>query len=169
MDDARILTAGPPQPRTGFYFGWRIVLAMFLATMMIYGNTLFGFIILTDPLAREFGWSSAATGSLVSAMWLIAPLALAIAPAIHRFGAFTILIGGLLLQVVCLALVGSIDSFWPANRLTATALCCLAAWNLGCNSKRKNEYHESRYSGADAIQYLYCSGFAGWTYCQPRT
>jgi len=112
MDDARILTAGPPQPRTGFYFGWRIVLAMFLATMMIYGNTLFGFIILTDPLAREFGWSSAATGSLVSAMWLIAPLALVIAPAIHRFGAFTILIGGLLLQVVCLALVGSIDSFW---------------------------------------------------------
>lgn len=80
--------------------------------MMIYGNTLFGFIILTDPLAREFGWSSAATGSLVSAMWLIAPLALVIAPAIHRFGAFTILIGGLLLQVVCLALVGSIDSFW---------------------------------------------------------
>ena len=112
MDDARILTAGPPRPRTGFYFGWRTVLAMFLATMMIYGNTLFGFIILTDPLAGEFGWSSAATGSLVSAMWLTAPLALVIAPAIHRFGAFAILISGLLLQVACLALVGSIDSFW---------------------------------------------------------
>lgn len=112
MDDARILTAGPPKPRPGFYFGWRVVLAMFLATMITYGNTLYGFIILTDPLAKEFGWSSAATGSLVSAMWLTAPLALVIAPAIHRFGAFAILVGGLLLQAVCLALVGHIDSFW---------------------------------------------------------
>ncbi len=112
MNDARMSMAEPQQTRAGIYFGWRIVLAMFLATMMIYGTTLFGFIILTDPLAKEFGWSSAATGSLVSAMWLTAPLALVIAPAIHRFGAFTILIGGLLLQVACLALLGQIDSFW---------------------------------------------------------
>ncbi len=111
MDDARILTAEPSKSRQGYYFGWRVVLAMFLVTMMTYGNTLYGFIILTDPLAKEFGWSSAATGSLVSAMWLTAPLALVIAPAIHRYGAFAMLIGGLLLQAACLTLVGHIDSF----------------------------------------------------------
>lgn len=111
MDDARKLTTGPLRSRQGFYFGWRVVLAMFLVTTMTYGNTLYGFIILTDPLAKEFGWSSAATGSLVSAMWLTAPLALLIAPAIHRYGDFAMLIGGLLLQAVCLALVGHIDSF----------------------------------------------------------
>lgn len=111
MDEARILTAEPRKQQPGFYFGWRVVLAMFLATTMIYGNTLYGFIILTDPLAREFGWSSAATGSLVSAMWLTAPLALVIAPAIHRFGALAMLIVGLLLQAACLGLVGHIDSF----------------------------------------------------------
>lgn len=112
MDDARTLTAGLRKPQPNFYFGWRVVLAMFLATMMIYGSTLYGFIILTDPLAKEFGWSSTATGSLVSAMWLTAPLALVIAPAIHRFGAFTTLMAGLLLQAACLALIGHIDSFW---------------------------------------------------------
>lgn len=112
MDEVQILNAGPQRPRRGFYFGWRVVLAMFLATTMVYGNTLFGFIILTDPLTKEFGWSSAATGSLVSAMWLTAPLALVVAPAISRFGAFTTLIAGLLLQAVCLALVGQIDSFF---------------------------------------------------------
>lgn len=99
-------------PRYGFYFGWRVVFAMMLATATVYGTLIFSFIILGGPLARQYGWSSAETGSLVSAMWIVAPVALFVAPFIQRFGALRILMLGLGLQAVSFAMLGLIDNFW---------------------------------------------------------
>lgn len=95
-----------------FYFGWRIVLAMFLVTTTVYGNTVFGFIILGGPLAEQFGWSATTTGTLVSALWLVAPLALFVAPVIERLGPKRLIIFGLVLQCLCLAALGHISEFW---------------------------------------------------------
>lgn len=106
-----IPSAAAALPEKGLYFGWRVVFAMFLATTMVYGNTFYGFIILTEPLAQEFRWSATQTGSLVSAMWMVAPLALVVAPVILRFGALPMVIFGLTLQALTLALLGQVDSF----------------------------------------------------------
>lgn len=99
-------SAGP------LYFGWRIVAAMFLVTTMVIGNTLYAFIILAAPMAERFGWSAVQTGSLVSALWVAAPLALFVAPVIKRVGAIRILFFGLILQAVALAAVSQITEFW---------------------------------------------------------
>ena len=95
-----------------FYFGWRIVFAMFLVTTTVYGNTVFGFIVLSGPLAEQFGWSATTTGTLVSAPWLIAPLALFVAPVIERLDPKRLIIFGLILQCLCLAAFGHISEFW---------------------------------------------------------
>lgn len=98
--------------RKGLYFGWRIVAAMTLTTATVYGTLFFSFIMLGAPLAKQFGWSSAETGSLVSAMWVIAPLALFVAPVIERLGAFRVIMLGLALQAATFACLGLIESFW---------------------------------------------------------
>lgn len=104
------MTSAPRQ--AGIYFGWRIVFAMMLTTATVYGTLIFSLIILGAPLARQFGWNAAETGSLVSAMWLVAPLALFMAPLIQRFGALRIIFLGLALQTICFAMLGLIESFW---------------------------------------------------------
>lgn len=105
-------SARPGAAAQPFYFGWRIVFAMFLVTTTVYGNTVFGFIILSGPLAQQFGWSATTTGTLVSALWLIAPLALFVAPVIERLGPKRLIIFGLVLQCLCLAALGHIGEFW---------------------------------------------------------
>lgn len=108
--DSPIAVADSPMPR--IYFGWRIVAAMLLTTAIVYGTLFFSFIILGAPLARQFGWSSAETGSLVSAMWVVAPLALFAAPVIQRFGPLRVIMIGLGVQAATFACLGLIESFW---------------------------------------------------------
>jgi hypothetical protein len=51
----------------GLYHGWKVVIALFLAGMMVYGCGLYSFTLFITPLTAEFGWSRAATSGLVSA------------------------------------------------------------------------------------------------------
>jgi len=93
------------------YFGWRVVLALFLCTFALFGVSIYSFIIFTAPMAREFGWSAGQSGALVSAMWLIAPLALLAGPATRRVPAWGLVIGGLCIQATALLILGRISSF----------------------------------------------------------
>ena len=68
------MTAETLIERRGIYHGWKVVAALFLTGMMVYGCGLYSFTLFVTPLTEEFGWSRAATSGLVSIYWLAAPL-----------------------------------------------------------------------------------------------
>lgn len=94
--------AAPP----GLYHGWKVVIALFLAGMMVYGCGLYSFTLFITPLTQEFGWSRAATSGLVSVFWLSAPLTLAGDPIIRRFGGFRMIAAGVVIAAVALIAIG---------------------------------------------------------------
>jgi MFS family permease len=78
---------------------------------MVYGGGLYCFVLLVPPLTEEFHWSRAATGGLVTAFWLSAPLILLGGSAIKRFGATRLLITGIVVEAICLALLSTVSTF----------------------------------------------------------
>jgi predicted MFS family arabinose efflux permease len=94
------------------YFGWRVVLALMLCSFVLMGVCIYSFIVLLDALSKDFGWSALQTGSLVSAMWLVAPLALLSAPVIQRLGPWRVLMIGLCIQAAAFLLLGYVGYFW---------------------------------------------------------
>lgn len=88
------------------YYGWRVVAALFVVGMMVYGGGLYAFTLFIPPLTAEFGWSRAATGGLVSIFWLAAPLTLAGSYFNNRLGAFRLVSAGVILEGVCMILIG---------------------------------------------------------------
>ncbi len=84
--------------RMPMFHGHKVLAALFLAGFMVYGGRLYCFVLLVPPLTQEFHWSRAATGGLVTAFWLSAPLILLGGSAIRRFGATRLLIAGIVLE-----------------------------------------------------------------------
>jgi MFS family permease len=87
--------------------------------MIVYGVGLYGFTLLIPPLTRQFGWSRAATGGLVSVFWMTAPLSLAGGYLNKRFGAARLITFGILLEGICLILVGLVSSLWQMYAIRA--------------------------------------------------
>lgn len=97
-------------PPARIYFGWRIVLALFLCTLALFGVSIYSFIVLAHPLGAEYGWSATQTGAAVSAMWFAAPMALLSGPLIRRFNPWHIIFAGLLMQAAGFAMLPFISS-----------------------------------------------------------
>ena len=93
------------------YHGRKVLAALFMAGFMVYGGGLYCFVLLVPPLIDEFHWSHAATGGLVTAFWLSAPLILLGGAAIKRFGATRLLIAGVLIEAACVALLSTVSTF----------------------------------------------------------
>lgn len=112
MNESESLRAAP---RARIYFGWRIVLALFLCTLALFGVSIYSFIVLAHPLGIEYGWSATQTGAAISAMWFAAPMALLSGPLIRRFNPWHIIFAGLLMQAAgfaMLPLITSIESLY---------------------------------------------------------
>jgi MFS family permease len=82
--------------------GWWIVAALFLSGVMVLGGGLYSFILFVPVLTTEFHWSRAATGGLVSAFWLTAPVALFGGVFLKRFGPRKLLVTGVLIEALCI-------------------------------------------------------------------
>lgn len=140
------------------YHGWKVVGALFVVGMMVYGCGLYSFTLFIEPLTQEFGWSRAATSGLVSVYWLAAPLALAGGPAIRRIGGFRLIAGGVIVAAVATLLLGFCNSLpllfllrfamgvgkvmmasgvtlltahWFTKRFGMALACCYAGWHFG--------------------------------------
>jgi MFS family permease len=113
VSELKAKNTAPPKA-AGVYFGWRIVAALFVCTTSLIGMAMYGFIVFTGPLAQDFGWTAAQSGTLVSAMWLVGPLALMAAPVIERVGAWRLVAVGMLLQACALGMLGAglVSEFW---------------------------------------------------------
>lgn len=110
MDPSSELPTASPS-RWKPYRGWRVVGALALAEFALFGVAFFAFIIFTSSLAQEFGWSGAQTGSLVSALWVAAPLTLFCGPLIERIGPWRLVIGGLCLEAACFVALSFINQY----------------------------------------------------------
>jgi len=93
------------------YHGRKVLAALFMAGFMVYGGGLYCFVLLVPPLTEEFHWSRAATGGLVTAFWLSAPLILLGGAAIKRFGAMRLLMAGIVIEAACLAMLSTVSTF----------------------------------------------------------
>lgn len=98
--------------KRGMYFGWKVAAALFLCTFAVFGVSVYSFIVLTQPLAAQFGWSFAQTGSLVSAMWLVAPLAFLSGPVAKLAKPWRLVMFGLLIEAVVLIAMIFVTEFW---------------------------------------------------------
>jgi MFS family permease len=152
-----------PDGRLG-YARWAVVFGMFLVTSTVVGVALYGFIIVAQAMAIERGWTSTQAGSLVSAMWLSAPLALVFGPISKRFGAWKFLIGGLLLEAVAFLLLGSAEAFWQVYLLRvamgAAKVCCIVTIPVIISA-----WFEERFSLAIAL--AWCGGAFGGMVAAP--
>lgn len=100
-----------------YHFGWNLVAVLFLCTASLMGTSIYGFILIADSMARSHGWSEMAAGGLVSAMWLVAPLALFSAPVIDRYGPWRLIVAGLLLLALAFAGLAAASEFWRVYAL----------------------------------------------------
>ena len=101
--------------------GWRVVLALAFGGFTLYGAGLYSFILFVTPLSNEFHWSRAATGGLVSAFWLTAPLALFAQPLIRRFGSRRLAVAGVVVEALSLMLLFTATQLWHMYLLRALA------------------------------------------------
>lgn len=108
-------------PHRALFPGWQVVGALFVVGFMLYGGGLWSFILFVPPLAKEFHWSTAGTGGLVSAFYLSAPLSLWAEPIIRRFGEKRLIIAGILIEAVSLMLLLLASTLWQMYLLRALA------------------------------------------------
>jgi MFS family permease len=96
----RSLRAGP------FFYGWAIVVALGVTTILSYGTNQYLFGLLVEPVSRELGWSKASIGLAYSGVVLFTGLAgLGLGHAADRFGARLLLSCGSLVTGVSLLLI----------------------------------------------------------------
>jgi MFS family permease len=104
---------------SGIYHGWWVVAALFLSGFMLFGGGLYSFILMVPVIGNEFHWSRAASGGIVSAFWLTAPVALVGGLLLRQFGTRSLLIAGVLIEAVCLAAFALTSTFSAMYALRA--------------------------------------------------
>jgi MFS family permease len=96
-------------PRRPLFYGWVIVVALGVTTIISYGTTQYLFGLLIDPIAREFGWSRAATGAAYSGTVLVSGFAgLGLGFALDRLGARALMSLGSIVSGVSLLLLAHV-------------------------------------------------------------
>lgn len=95
---------------TGLYYGWKVLAALFLAGFFVYGGGLYCFVLFVTPLTEEFGWSRAATGGIVSAFWMSAPLLVVGGLAMRRFGVTRLLVIGIVVEALCVLMLATVST-----------------------------------------------------------
>lgn len=102
------------------YYGWVLVVALGITTVVSYGTTQYFFGVLLVPVQRETGWSRAAISGAFSLGWVVSGLlGVPIGALVDRRGARALMAGGSALAAVCLFLLSRVDSLWQFYLLWA--------------------------------------------------
>jgi MFS family permease len=112
-----------------FFYGWTIVVALGVTTIISYGTNQYLFGLLVDPVSRELGWDTASIGLAYSGVVLVSGLGgLALGRVLDRLGARLLLSLGSLLTGVALLLLSRVhslavfDVLWTAGIGLGSAL-----------------------------------------------
>ncbi len=118
-------------PRRVFY-GWRIVVALGVTTIVSYGTSQYLFGLLVDPVSRELRMDKASIGLAYSGVVLVGGFAgLILGPALDRFGARVLLAAGSLLSGVSLLAIAR----------THTPLAFTLLWTFGIGTGTALTYY----------------------------
>lgn len=99
----------PKKPR--IFYGWWMVLAGFLCTLVTSGCGVYGFSLFVTPLEADFGWNRAAIATAFTFYMLIAGVtAPAIGRMMHRFGAQKVIAAGAALSGLSFLLLNHVTS-----------------------------------------------------------
>lgn len=110
-------TAGRP------YYGWALVWALGITTVVSYGTTQYLFGVLVVPVEHDLGWSRAALSGAYSLGFAVAGLlGVPIGRLVDRHGARWLMTGGSLVGAAALALLSRVDQQWQFYALWAGAL-----------------------------------------------
>ncbi len=119
----------PGTRRKSIFFGWMIVGALGLTTIVSYGTTSYAFGVLLAPVAEDQGWSRAAlSGAYALSILVAGVLGIPIGRLVDRFGARLLMsagsaIGGIVLVGLSRAHgVEEFDLLWGIGLGVATAL-----------------------------------------------
>jgi MFS family permease len=111
------------------FYGWSIVVALGVTTILSYGTNQYLFGLLVDPVARELGWDRASIALAYSGVVLVSGLAgLALGPVVDRAGArFLLATGSLINGLALLALarvhgLAAFDLLWTLGIGLGSAL-----------------------------------------------
>ena len=111
------------------YYGWIIVIALGVTTIVSYGTSQYLFGLLVDPVSREMGWSRAGIGAAYSGTVLVSGFAgLGLGFALDRLGARVLMSLGSLVTGVSLLLLAhartlpQFDLLWTAGMGLGAAL-----------------------------------------------
>jgi MFS family permease len=112
-----------------FFYGWTIVVALGVTTIISYGTNQYLFGLLVDPISRELGWDTASIGLAYSGVVLVSGLGgLALGRVLDRLGARPLLSLGSLVTGVALLLLARVhslavfDVLWTAGIGLGSAL-----------------------------------------------
>jgi sugar phosphate permease len=96
-----------------FYYGWWVVIAAAIITLIASEAPIYCFSALVDPLEEEFGWSRAAIGAGPSIAALIAGLAMPVAGyLVDRVGARPLLVAGVMLIGGGFVAISRVEALW---------------------------------------------------------
>jgi len=85
------------------FYGWTIVVALGVTTILSYGTNQYLFGLLVEPLSREFGWDKTSIALAYSGVVLVSGLAgLGLGPIVDRLGARLLLAAGSLINGLAL-------------------------------------------------------------------
>ncbi len=95
------------------YYGWRIVAALGLTTIVSYGTSQYLFGLLVEPMISDFGWSHAAIGGAYSGTVLVSGVAgLYLGVLLDRYGARRLMATGSLVGGITLLLLAHVHTLW---------------------------------------------------------
>jgi MFS family permease len=84
--------------RQGLFYGWWVLATLFLSGLIVFGGGVYSFILMVPVLTREFHWSRAVSGGLVSTFWIVSPVALLGSVFIKRYGIRRVLAVGVVIE-----------------------------------------------------------------------
>jgi MFS family permease len=106
--------------RRPVYFGWVIVVALGITTIVSYGTTQYFFGVLVVPVQQETGWSRATISGAFSLGFVVAGvLGVPIGTVVDRRGARLVMSAGSLLSAACLFLLAQVHEVWQFYLLWA--------------------------------------------------
>ena len=105
------------------YYGWVLVWALGITTIVSYGTTQYLFGVLVVPIQHDLGWSRASLSGAFSLAFLVSgALGVPVGRLVDRHGARWLMTSGSVLAAACLALLSRVDAAWQFYALWAGGL-----------------------------------------------
>lgn len=111
------------RPGARLYYGWVLVWALGITTIVSYGTTQYLFGVLVVPVQHELGWSRGTLSGAYSLGFVISGLlGVAVGRVVDRRGARELMTAGSLIGALSLALLSRVTALWQFYLLWSGAL-----------------------------------------------